>query len=363
MGSKSTPGGTSTSTSNVNMGPWTDQQPYLKDVFGSAQYQYGQDRNNQYYGGETVAPIVPGAASALNTTMDMGNSVNPNVAAAGAQNLSTINGDYLNNNPYIDKTFNQAADAVTRQYQTGTSPENTAQFALAGRAGSGSQANATKQNQLTYGTTLDNLATSIYGGNYANERQNQMTATGQAPALNQAQYINPAAAIGAGQTIQQTNQNQDTSNLNAYNYNRDQPANALAQYMSLVGGNYGQSGTTQTQTQAPPTNSNPLSSILGGALGLGSLAIPGAGGVSALGNIGSGLSGALSKSDRRLKTDIRLIGKSFDGQNIYAYRFKGEAKTQIGLMAQEVRETRPDAVAEHPDGYLMVDYAKALEAA
>ena len=49
-------------------------------------------------------------------------------------------------------------------------------------------------------------------------------------------------------------------------------------------------------------------------------------------------------SDKRMKTDIEPIGKTFDGQTIHRYRYKGDPKTQIGLIAQEVEEKHPNAV-------------------
>ena len=35
----------------------------------------------------------------------------------------------------------------------------------------------------------------------------------------------------------------------------------------------------------------------------------------------------------------------------------------IGLIAQEVEQTNPDAVKTHPSGYKMVDYGRATELA
>lgn len=351
MGAKS---GTTQSTNTVNTGPWSAQAPYLQDAFGQAQANYGTNKNNTYYGGETVAPLNPAQNSALTSTINMGSSPNAGVTAAGQNNVDTLNGKYLDpaSNPYLTDTFNSAADAVKRQYMTATAPQTAGAMESAGRYGSGAYNNQVKNNQLNLGTSLNNLATNIYGGNYQTERGNQMTAAGQAGGINSAQYINPTAALTAGNQQQQQQQNVDQSAMAAYNYNRDQPTNALNSYIGQIQGNYGQNGTTTQQT---PYYSNPGATALGGILGLGSLATPGAGGVSAIGNI-------LGKSDRRLKTDIRLIGKSFDGQNIYAYRFLGERQTQIGLMAQEVETLRPDAVVEI-EGVKHVDYAKALEAA
>jgi len=67
-------------------------------------------------------------------------------------------------------------------------------------------------------------------------------------------------------------------------------------------------------------------------------------------------------SDRRLKHDVEPIGKTYDGQNIYRYHM-GDGATRMGLMAQEVAEHNPDAVARGPGGYLMLDYDKATQEA
>jgi hypothetical protein len=63
-------------------------------------------------------------------------------------------------------------------------------------------------------------------------------------------------------------------------------------------------------------------------------------------------------SDERLKENIQKVGKTNDGQNIYRYNYKGDPRTQIGLLAQEVAQDHPDAVGKR-DGYLTVDYRDA----
>jgi hypothetical protein len=73
--------------------------------------------------------------------------------------------------------------------------------------------------------------------------------------------------------------------------------------------------------------------------------------------LGSSLIGALPWSDRRLKTDIKLVGKLFNGVSVYSYRLKG-GPVQIGVMADEV----PEASVMDPNGFYHVDYAKATEA-
>ena len=65
-------------------------------------------------------------------------------------------------------------------------------------------------------------------------------------------------------------------------------------------------------------------------------------------------------SDKRLKENIKPVGKTFDGQTIYSYNFKGDPKTEIGLIAQEVEKHHPEAVGL-AGGYRTVRYDKATE--
>ena len=72
-------------------------------------------------------------------------------------------------------------------------------------------------------------------------------------------------------------------------------------------------------------------------------------------------------SDRRLKTDLQLVGKSNNGLNIYLGRYTKESglddgKQHLFLIAQEVMEAVPEAVTvDEATGYYKVNYQKALE--
>jgi hypothetical protein len=75
-----------------------------------------------------------------------------------------------------------------------------------------------------------------------------------------------------------------------------------------------------------------------------------------------GLAGNVIKhSDRRLKRDVKKVGETNDGQNIYTFRYKGGRPMHLGLMAQEVERRKPQAVGRDRQGFRVVDYAKALE--
>ena len=81
-----------------------------------------------------------------------------------------------------------------------------------------------------------------------------------------------------------------------------------------------------------------------------------------LGATGTGVGAyAALASDARLKENIKPVGKLDNGLTVYSFNFKGKPETQLGLIAQEVQEVKPDAVVEGDDGFLRVYYAKAVE--
>jgi len=85
--------------------------------------------------------------------------------------------------------------------------------------------------------------------------------------------------------------------------------------------------------------------------GLGALGGGVASGIGAAGGVG-----AFMASDRRLKTDIEKVGKTDAGLPIYTYKYKGDNKTQMGVMAQDVEKKTPKAVKE-VGGFKAVNYA------
>ena len=61
-------------------------------------------------------------------------------------------------------------------------------------------------------------------------------------------------------------------------------------------------------------------------------------------------------SDIRLKEDIKKIGQSIDGHNIYKFKYLDEDREFIGVMAQEVLAKNPEAVVRLSNGYYGVYY-------
>ena len=174
--------------------------------------------------------------------------------------------------------------------------------------------------------------------------------------------------------------------------------NALAgQYGSLAGLNYtGATGIGNANANADLAGLTASGNIMGLIGGLGGAALGGLGGLGGIGGMLGGMGGTPGTaipgggafagptsyggpngptpltggtaagnifsmfSDERLKENIEPVGELFDGTNVYRYNYKGDNIPRIGVMAQEVEKTRPDAVTEI-GGYKAVDYAKATD--
>jgi len=123
-------------------------------------------------------------------------------------------------------------------------------------------------------------------------------------------------------------------------------------------------GAGNANANAALANQNQAQSLLGGAgKAIGGLlgtptssALNPTYGTSLLTGLGSLFTG----SDERIKDDIEPVGELYDGQQIYRYRYKGEDRTNIGLMAQDVENLFPDAVREF-SGYKAVNYKDATD--
>ena len=271
--------------------PWGPQQQYLKNLFSRANTLYGTG-GPQYFDGSTVADLSPQTNEALTGLFDRGMGGSPLNQAASTQLESTINGDFLNNNPYLDQMYDRASSAVTRSFNDVQVPGMNAVFAKSGRTGSGLHANAYDMQLDNLGRTLEGLSANIYGGDYANERQRMLQASALAPEVAAQDYTDMNAALQAGSIRDAQNQAKLTDDVNRFNFNQMRPYENLNRYASYIGGSYGQTGQTES-----PLYENNAGQAIGGALagfGLGNSLFPGGfGGVSGgtLGAIGGGLLG------------------------------------------------------------------------
>lgn len=76
-----------------------------------------------------------------------------------------------------------------------------------------------------------------------------------------------------------------------------------------------------------------------------------------LGGLSSIGGAAITKfSDRRLKQGIRRIGQMANGLAVYAYSYIWGGPEQVGVMADEVAKTRPEALGPTLFGFQTVNY-------
>jgi hypothetical protein len=85
----------------------------------------------------------------------------------------------------------------------------------------------------------------------------------------------------------------------------------------------------------------------------------GGGGFGGGGRGGGGRGGGGGRrSDIMLKHDITLLGHLDNGLGFYRFTYNGGEKAYVGVLAQEVQTTMPQAVTRGRDGYLRVFYDK-----
>ena len=169
------------------------------------------------------------------------------------------------------------------------------------------------------------------------------------------------AQIQGGMIPQAEQQGVDTSLQNTWNAGQAYPFQTTGFLGNVIEGIGSQTGGTGSTTTPGPSG---LSQALGAGTalaGIGSnLFGAAAGGTSAASGIGTAIASALPfLSDVRAKENITPIGKTFDGQTIHKYNFKGDPRSQIGLLAQEVEGRHPDAVGQGLGGLKTVDYDAA----
>jgi hypothetical protein len=209
-------------------------------------------------------------------------------------------------------------------------------------------------------------------GQQNNDQLNQLALNGRQQAYNEAlgtrqQAFNENSSVGAMDFQQQLAAQQNTynqalgANQNAFQqqaYERSAPINEITALLSgsqIANPGAQSSATPQAQVagvdmmgmvnQQYQAKLAASQSAMGGLFGL-------------AGSLGS----AAMMSDARLKTDIACIGALPNGLLWYEFRYvwdRPDEPLRFGLMAQDVVQTRPDAIVLVGD-YMAVDYSKAM---
>jgi hypothetical protein len=241
---------------------------------------------------------------------------------------------YNNDQAYKQAAFNQDANAYNNNLasQQFKDQQTTAEF---------NNSNAAK-------SFADNLAS--VGVN--NQAQQQEYAQNQQDLLNynQAQEAQFNQGLASGQFANQAH----AQALQEQDYAKNAPLNML---LALKSGNQVQTpqfinAATGTQIQPAPIY-NATADGYNAQMQKYQADLQAQGGfLSGLASLGSA---AILASDRRLKTNINLIGQRPDGLNLYSYDYIW-GQPAVGVMADEVAVLRPEALGPVVGGYATVNY-------
>ena len=292
-------------------------------------------RPYQGYTGQLVAGLSPSEIAAGNIVSQQILPTAQTITSIGQQTFTpAVAQQYMN--PYESQVIKGAIGDVEDQYQQ-------AQRALSAQAvGAGAfggtrfgveRALGTERFLDQVGDISSRLRQAGFesgASRFAADRASQLQAA-------QAQLSGTAGAIQGLSTLGATSRGIEQAGLaEAYRdfiERREYPVEQVRQVVGALAGapirTYGEerSGTVGTPVGAPSI----FGQIVGGAQALGSF-----------------------MSDIRLKDDIKLIGQSPSGINIYSFRYKGDDTRYQGVLAHQV----PHASIVNDKGYLMVDYSK-----
>lgn len=273
------------------------QAPYLDYGFEEAKNLYEQGAP-EYFPGETYAGLnqtqidalnalgifTPGSADNmfnLGTTMmgNMGSAMDTmnTVANAEAPQASMMTMEELNSYaPMIDQMVNAATQQGMRTYNEQFMPQLNANAAASGNMGSsragiaqGIAQRGIAENAMNVGanavnnlfnqgnlmnTANANLQLNTLGQNLG--AANAMAGMGLAGAGLQAQADQLTQSglntnLAAGDIMQQDSQNQINADMDEYNYNANADMNFLKNYLAMIQGNYGGTGSQSGSTSEP----------------------------------------------------------------------------------------------------------------
>jgi hypothetical protein len=302
----------SKSSTKVTMPGWL-QDPAKNLVSQASQYAM----ENQQFPGMT-----PYQQQALQRQGQMATEGGGVYGDAQTQMRKTINGDNLKGNPYLQQQIDGALGDMSRAYSLTAKPQMEASMVRSGSFGNQGLQQMQQEQQRQLQETMARTAGDMRFNNYGMERTNQINATNNAAQFDQGRYADTDRLYQAGSAQQQ-------QALNELQF-------PMEQFKSLAG------------------ILNPMQQIYGGQNTSGTSMTP-QGAQQGLGSLMQ--IGSMLLSDKRAKEDIKKVGKTDEGLNVYTYKYKGLPTTHMGVMAQEAQKQNPKAVGKI-GGLLAVDYSK-----
>ena len=239
---------------------------------------------------KTLAPVAPEtyqaqdlARGAVPGLTDLGN------AGAAATMYGLNDAIDVRNNPFLSAAMSTSIQPMVNAFTDPGGVLNTIrdQFGTAGQYGSDRQALAVGTASGRLSDSIANVVSQMGSAAYDSGLQAQSRALALLPTTQQS-LLTPATTLDAvGQQARQLEQDYINEAIRRYDYTTQAPWQNLAQFSSMVQGNYG--GTATSSMDTPGTS--PLNAALGGAaLGYGAYAagmLPAAVGAGAATGVGA----------------------------------------------------------------------------
>jgi hypothetical protein len=246
-----------TSTTNVGLPSWL--QPQAAGYINRAQAV--ADTPYQAYTGQRVAGMTDWQQQGLQAQAQRGMSGSATMNAANNTLTNTLNGGFLNANPYLDQAVSNAQGDLTKSWNNVQKPAWEKAMQGSGSFGNSGVMQANASGQDTLQQNLGRISTDMRGAAYNQERGYMNSALGLAPSYAQNDYNDINAVQSAGAAYQKQNQAELDNGYQQYLDARNYPQQQLDNFGNALGRvNFGQQSS---QTQPGPSTG---AQVAGGAV-------------------------------------------------------------------------------------------------
>lgn len=250
--------------------PWAEAKPFLTYGMQQARNLYDNNGGFNYYPGQTVVGFDPATQASLDRTQQRAMSGSP--VTRNAQGLidRTVQGQFLNANPYLDGAIDTASRGLVRNFNQAVVPGLNASFSRAGRYGSGAQASAFGAASSDLATQLGDISGRMAYQNFGDERSRMQQAAAMAPQLAAQDYVDLAQLGQVGAAREEQAQRELNDRISRWDNQNNKERQALDEYLQRIG--MSSNGFQTSVTTQPGVRQNRLAGAIGGGLGAAGLA-------------------------------------------------------------------------------------------
>ena len=232
--------------------------------YSSGNYRPDPNGAPQYFPDSTVVPFSDQTQTALDAMEQRAREGSDIQREGTGTYLDTLQGNYLNSNPYFDQALNASLRPIVENYNEVVMPQVQSAFSKSGRYGANSHQGAVGRVTDEMFQNLGDVASRMSFQNYDSERNRQHQAALNAPEYAQQDYLDIGRLANVGSAYEGLDREHLEDSINRHNFNTSREDAMLSQYMGLVNGNFG--GTTQTTQSVPYFRGNEWAGPVGAGL-------------------------------------------------------------------------------------------------